>query len=316
MRQYIIRRLLLMVPVFWGATLFVFLAIRIVPGDMIMAQMTEGGTVDPALREQIMRELGIDVPVYVQYARWVSGVVQGDLGLSLVSRSPVTEEIVKRVPVSAELAVLAVLVAVLVGVPMGILAAVRQDSWIDYAARFTSIVWLSVPNFVIATLIVTLPAMWWGYSTPLGFVSFWEDPRTNLEKYLPAALALGALLSGIVTRMTRSAMLEVLREDYIRTAWAKGLRSSAVVVRHALKNALIPVVTILGDQFAHLLGGTIIVEKIFGIPGLGTLALQALNDKDYTMLQGITLLFAGVFLVTNLLIDVLYGWFDPRIRYS
>ncbi|HEX9494738.1 MAG TPA: ABC transporter permease [Candidatus Limnocylindria bacterium] len=316
MRAYLIRRAVLMVPVFWGVTLFVFLAIRIVPGDVIMSQMTEGGVVDPALREQLTRELGLDVPVHEQYLRWIAGVVHGDLGLSLVSRTPVANEITRRVPISAELAAIAVIIALLIGIPLGIAAAVKRDTWIDYVARFSSVVWLSVPSFVIATSVVMLPAMWWGYSAPLGFVSVADDPVHNLEKFLPAAFALGALLSGVITRLTRSMMLETLREDYVRTARAKGLGSRVVVVRHALKNALIPVITITGDQFATLLGGTVIIEKIYGIPGLGTLALQSLMDKDYTVLQGVTLFFAAVFLIMNLLVDVTYGWFDPRIRYS
>ncbi len=316
MRRYILRRLFLMIPVFWGVTLFVFLAVRLVPGDVIMNQMTEGGVVNPELRGQIERELGLDAPLYVQYFRWLGNALRGDLGLSLVSRTPVANEIVRRIPISAEVALLAVLVAVIIGIPLGLAAAVKRDGPIDFIARFTSIVWLSVPSFVIATSIVLLPAMWWGYSAPLGFVSLTADPLHNLEKFLPASAALGALLSGVVTRMTRAVMLETLREDYIRTAWAKGLAARAVVIRHAMKNALIPVITIIGDQFAALLGGTVIIEKIYGIPGLGTLALQALNDKDYTMLQGVTLFFAGVYLVMNLLIDTTYGWFDPRIRYS
>jgi peptide/nickel transport system permease protein len=278
--------------------------------------MSEGGTINPAMYNQISQELGLDVPVQLQYVRWLGGIVHGDLGLSLTSRAPVTNEITRRLPITAELAILAVVIAILMGIPLGIVAAARRDSWIDYAARFSSVVWLSVPSFVIATSIVMLPAMWWGYSAPLGFVSLMSDPGANLQKFLPSAFALGALLSGIVTRMTRSAMLEVLRDDYIRTARAKGLRSSAVLVRHGLKNALIPVLTILGGQFAALLGGTVIVEKIYGIPGLGTLALQALTDKDYTMLQGITIFFAAVFLVINLSIDLLYGWLDPRIKYA
>ena len=316
MRRYALRRVLLMIPVFWGVTLFVFLAIRLVPGDVILSQMTEGGVVNPALRDELSRELGLDVPVHVQYLRWLGGVLHGDLGLSLVSRTPVANEIMRRIPISAELAAIAVLVAVFIGVPLGLAAAVRRDTWIDYVARLASVVWLSVPSFVIATSVVMLPAMWWGYSAPLGFVSLTGDPIQNLEKFIPAAFALGALLSGIITRLTRAVMLETLREDYVRTARAKGLANRAVVVRHAMKNALIPVITIAGDQFATLLGGTVIIERIYGIPGLGTLALQALNDKDYTILQGVTLFFAAAFVVVNLLVDITYGLFDPRIRYS
>ncbi len=316
MRQYILRRLLLILPVLWGASLFVFLAIRVVPGDVILARMQEAHSIDAQLREHIVRELGLDVPLHVQYWRWLSGVVTGDLGLSLISREPVSKEISRRIPISAEVAALALVVAVLIAIPLGTLSAVKQDTWVDYVARLLSIFWLSVPNFVIGTAIIMIPALLWRYSAPLGFPSLLHEPAQNLEKIMPAALALGALLSGVTTRMTRSTALEVLREDYIRTARAKGLAERIVILRHALRNALIPVFTIVGDQFAALLGGTVIVETIFGIPGLGTLALTALRDKDYTMIQGVTLFFAFVHVVTNLTIDLVYAWFDPRIRYS
>jgi len=315
-RQYILRRLLLILPVLWGASLFVFLAIRVVPGDVILARMQEAHSIDAQLREHIVRELGLDVPLHVQYWRWLSGVVTGDLGLSLISREPVSKEISRRIPISAEVAALALVVAVLIAIPLGTLSAVKQDTWVDYVARLLSIFWLSVPNFVIGTAIIMIPALLWRYSAPLGFPSLLHEPAQNLEKIMPAALALGALLSGVTTRMTRSTALEVLREDYIRTARAKGLAERIVILRHALRNALIPVFTIVGDQFAALLGGTVIVETIFGIPGLGTLALTALRDKDYTMIQGVTLFFAFVHVVTNLTIDLVYAWFDPRIRYS
>ncbi len=318
MRQYVLRRLLLTIPVLLGATLVVFLAIRIVPGDVLFARMSEGGAVDisPEMRARLLHDLGLDVPGYVQYWRWITSMIQGDLGLSLVSREPVVGEILRRIPISAELAVLALAVSVLIAIPLGILSAVKQDSWVDHGARLLSIFWLSVPSFVIATAIIMLPALWWRYAPPLGFTSFWDDPARNLQKYLPAAIALGALLSGVVTRLTRSTMLEVLREDYIRTARAKGLQERLVLIRHGLKNALIPVLTILGDQFAALLGGTVIVETIFGIPGLGTLALSALHDKDYTMIQGVVLFFAAVHTMLNLTVDLAYGWLDPRIHYQ
>ena len=305
-----------MVPVLWGASLFVFFAIRLVPGDVILTRMGEVHTIDPKLREEITHELGLDVPVLVQYVRWASSAVTGDFGRSLISREPVSKEIIRRIPISAEVALVGLVAAVLIAVPLGTLAALKQDTWIDYAARLLSVFWLSVPNFVIGTAIIMVPALLWRYAPPLGFPSFMDDPVQNLQKVLPPAVALGAILSGVTTRMTRSTVLEVLREDYIRTARAKGLEERIVVFRHTLKNALIPVLTIIGDQFAALLGGTVIVETIFGIPGLGTLALTALRDKDFTMIQGVTLFFAFVHASVNLGVDLVYGWFDPRIRYS
>ncbi|MEK7215963.1 MAG: ABC transporter permease [Chloroflexota bacterium] len=318
MRQYILRRLLLMIPVLLGTTVLIFATIRIVPGDVLMSQFSEAqtGTLTPQMRELLLHELGLDVPVHEQYLTWLGGLVRGDLGNSLTSRNPVGPELARRVPVSAELAVFAVLFAVLFGITSGVISALRQDSWVDHVARLVSIVWLSVPSFVVAILIVMLPAIWFRYAPPLSFVSLFDDPAKNLQKYLPAAIALGAVLSGSITRMTRSSMLEVLRDDYIRTARAKGLQERLVVTRHALKNGLVPVLTLIGDQFAHLLGGTVIVETVFNLPGLGTMAVRALHDRDYTTIQAVTLFYAAVFIMVNLAVDLAYAWLNPRIRYA
>jgi peptide/nickel transport system permease protein len=264
----------------------------------------------------MMQQLGLDEPGPVQYAKWLGGVVRLDLGLSLVTRTSVSAEIARRIPISGQVALFSVIFATAIAIPLGTLSALKPDSPIDYLARLVSIFWISVPNFVIGTIIILVPAMLWRYAPPPGYDSFIDDPVRNLQKVLPAALALGAVLSGILTRMTRSMMLNVLRDDYIRTARAKGLVEGLVVRRHALKNALIPVVTIAGGQLSALLGGTVIVESLFGIPGLGSMVNSALVAKDYTVLQGVTLFFATIYVTANLGIDMLYGWLDPRIRFS
>lgn len=315
MATYILRRLLLAIPVLWAASLLVFIAIRLVPGDVLIGNV-ELGPIDESVRQQILKDLGLDVPAPVQYVRWIGGIVQGDFGRSLVSHQPVLPEILRRIPVSAEIAVLAVFFATLIALPLGILSAVKQDSTLDYVARLLSIFWISVPSFVIGTVIILVPAILWRYAAAPGYETFFDDPVHNLQRVLPAALALGAALSGVLTRMTRSTMLNVLHDDYVRTARAKGVTESRVLVRHALKNALIPVVTIAGAQLGALLGGTVIVEALFGIPGLGTMANAALTAKDYPVIQGVTLFFATVYVAANLGVDLLYGWLDPRIRFG
>jgi peptide/nickel transport system permease protein len=314
MGKYILGRLILAVPVLFGSTLLVFVAIRLVPGDVLLGNIDQ--PIDESAKAQLMHDLGLDVPGPVQYVRWLGGVLRGDLGTSLITREPVMPEIVRRIPISAEIAILAVFFGMLIALPLGIISAVNQDKPLDYISRLLSIFWISVPSFVIGTVVILVPAILWRYAPPPGYDSLFEDPVHNLQKCLPAAIALGAALSGVSTRMTRSTMLNVLRDDYIRTARAKGATEPAVVLRHALKNALIPVVTITGGQLGALLGGTVIVEALFGIPGLGTMANAAVSAKDYPVIQGVVLFFASVYILANLGVDILYGWLDPRIRYS
>jgi peptide/nickel transport system permease protein len=315
MAHYAGRRLILAIPVLWAATLIVFVAIRLVPGEVLLTGV-DVGPIDDTVRARMIHDLGLDIPAPLQYLRWLGGILHGDFGLSLVSHQAVLPEIARRIPVSAEIALLSVVFGTLIALPLGAVSAIKQDTPLDYIARLLSIIWISVPNFVIGTIIILVPAILWRYAAPPGYASFFEDPVQNLQKVLPAALALGAALSGVLMRMTRSTMLDVLRNDYVRTARAKGVTEERVVSQHALKNALIPVVTIAGGQLGALLGGTVIVEALFGIPGLGTMANSALTTKDYPVLQGLTLFFATVYVLANLGVDLLYGWLDPRIRYS
>ena len=316
MAGYIARRLLLMIPVLWGVSLIVFIAIRMVPGDVIMAKMQGEFSTKPEQMARMRAELGLDVPGYVQYARWITGVAHGDFGTSMNTFRPVLSEIASRLPITAELAFLSLFFGTLIAVPIGIASAVYQDTWIDYLGRVLAMLALSVPSFVIATCLILFPSLWWGYFPPLGLAPFTQDPLQNLQQVIPAAIALGAILAGQITRLTRSSVLEVLRSDFVRTARAKGLADLAVIWRHVLKASLIPVVTLIGSDFGRLLGGTVVIEAIFAFPGMGLLTLTSIQLRDYTQLQGNVLFIAAVFVCFNLLVDLLYGVLDPRIRYS
>ncbi len=284
---------------------------------------SSGAAVD---RSYLERELGLDVPVYVQYGRWlglvpradgkISGLLQGDLGRSLWSRNPVMDDIVARWPVTVELGLIALIIAQLIALPPGIISALRQDTWSDYAARSFAIACIAVPDFWVGTMIIVFPSIWWGYMPPLKYVTLAQDPIGNLKMMIIPAIVLGMSLSGLTMRMTRTMMLEVLRQDYVRTAWAKGLREIAVIVRHVLKNALIPVVTIVGLRLAVLVGGTVIIEQIFVLPGMGRLLIQAITQRDYPMVSAIMLFFAIVMVAANLLVDLTYGLLNPRIHYQ
>jgi peptide/nickel transport system permease protein len=316
MLGYILRRLILTLPVLWGVSLIVFIAIRMVPGDVILAKMQGEFSTKPEQIAQMRADLGLDVPAYVQYFRWIGGVVRGDFGTSMNTFRPVLSEIVSRLSITAELAILSLIFGTLIAVPIGVLSAVFQDSWIDYLGRVLAMLALSIPSFVIATSLILFPSLWWGYFPPLGLAPLFERPLENLQQVIPATIALGAILAGQIMRLTRSSVLEVLRSDFVRTARAKGLRDLLVVWRHVLKASLIPVVTLIGSDFGRLLGGTVIIESIFAFPGMGLLTLTAIQLRDYTQLQGNVLFIAAVFVLFNLLVDLLYGVLDPRIRYS
>jgi peptide/nickel transport system permease protein len=305
-----------MLPVLWGVSLIVFTAIRLVPGDVILAKMQGEFSAKPEQMERMRAELGLDVPGYVQYFRWIGGVVRGDFGISMNTFRPVLSEIASRIPITAELAILSLLFAILIAVPVGVASAVYQDSWIDYAGRLMAMLALSVPSFVIASALILFPSIWWGYFPPMGLAPLTSRPLENLQQVLPATIALGAILAGQVMRLTRSSVLEVLRSDFVRTARAKGLSGFAVVSGHVLRASLIPVVTLIGSDFGRLLGGTVIIETIFAFPGMGLLTLTSIQLRDYTQLQGNVLFIATVFVLFNLLVDLLYGVLDPRIRYS
>ena len=321
MRAYVVRRILLLIPTFFLLTILVFLSVRFIPGDAIdillsrMVMTTGGGSgID---RPELERRLGLDVPVHVQYVRWMGGILlRGDLGTPMLRPEPVGELIAGRLPATIELGLVAVIVGVLIGVPIGIYSAVRQDTVGDYVGRSFAIFGLATPNFWLATIILVFPAIWWGWSPPLRLMRLSDDPVRHLSMFIVPGLILGTYLAASTMRMTRTMMLEVLRQDYIRTAWAKGLRERLVILRHVIKNALIPVVTLVGLQVPIIVGGSVIMEQMFAIPGLGRLMIDALFDRDYPLISGINLFFAVAVMVINLLVDVLYAYLDPRVHYG
>ena len=270
---------------------------------------------DGDFREIIRHRLGLDVPVHVQYGRWIGGVLQGDLGVSLRSDQPITPKILSRLPVTFELGVFAIMIGLLISLPIGIYSAIRQNTISDYAGRGIAIILISVPIFWTATMMMLYPSLWWGWSPSMELIHFTEDPLGNLGMFLLPAAILGMVLSGTTMRMTRTMALEVLRQDYIRTAWSKGLKERVVVMRHVLKNALIPVVTIVGFQLPLLIGGSVIIEQIFVLPGLGALLLESIEKRDYPIVSGINLFIATAVVLINLLIDLTYAFLDPRVRY-
>ncbi len=317
MRAYIIRRLLLMVPGLLILTVLVFLSVRFIPGDAIDLMTMEygSGEVD---REALERELGLDVPFYVQYGRWMGGIfLHGTLGKSLFGGAfSVEEKILDRLPVTIQLGVLAIAIGLVIALPVGIYSAIRQDTAADYLGRSVAIIGLATPNFWLALMVMLYPAIWWGWSPPMQWVPVTEDPLGNLAVLIIPSLILGTYLSAATMRMTRTMMLEVLRQDYIRTAWSKGLKERVVIIRHAVKNALIPVVTLIGLQMPILVGGSVIMENIFNLPGLGRLMVAALEDRDYPVVSGVNLFFATMVMGINLLIDLMYPVLDPRVRYK
>jgi peptide/nickel transport system permease protein len=315
MSTYVTRRVGQGLVVLWLVSFVVFSLVRILPGDAVIMQLDQAAAPTPETLARARQELGLDRPFLHQYRSWMAGVVQGDLGRSLITRRPVTQELLKRVNLTAHLAVMSVIIALLIALPIGVLSAVRQDTASDYLGRLFAILGLSLPDFWLATVVITFLAIWFQWIPPIGFAPIWVDPARNLSQLLIPATIIGARLAAVSMRMTRSSLLEVLRQDYIRTARAKGHRERAVILRHALKNACIPVVTIVGQQFSVLLGGTVIVEFIFLQPGVGSLMLDAVQLRDYTLIQGAVLFFAVVIVTMNLLVDVSYAWLDPRIRY-
>ena len=317
MRAYIIRRLLLIIPTLFILTILVFLSVRFIPGDVIdviQGRMEYLGTVD---REGLERRLGLDVPAYVQYGRWIGGIFRhGSFGESLIGGWAIEEKIIGRLPVTIQLGVMAIVIGLLIALPVGIYSAIRQDTAADYLGRSIAIIGLATPNFWLGIMVMIYPAIWWGWAPPMELIPFTEDPLGNLWVFLIPSLILGTASSAATMRMTRTMMLEVLRQDYIRTAWAKGLKERVVIMRHAVKNALIPVVSLIGLQLPILVGGAVIMENIFNLPGLGRLLVNALNDRDYPVVSGVNLVFATMVVGVNLMIDLIYLYLDPRVRYS
>ena len=328
MQAYIIRRLLLMIPTFLVVTITVFFLIRFVPGsiiDQMVQQMgaTGGGLIET--REQLEEVLGLDVPVHRQYGAWLgvwpnkeghfSGILQGDVGSSLWRRVPVSQEIFERLPISLELGILGIITALILAIPIGTYSAIRQDSWGDYTGRSIAILAISLPSFWVGTMVMVYPSIWWGWSPAIKYIPFVTNPLGNLQQFIIPAVILGMVLSGGTMRMVRTMMLEVLRQDYIRTAWAKGLTERVIVLRHALKNALIPVITVVGSQIPILIAGEVIIETIFVLPGIGLLLVEALGRRDYPVISGVNLFTATAVMIVNLVVDLTYGYLDPRVQY-
>ncbi len=317
MISYLIKRLILIIPTFIFITLIVFLSIRLVPGsviDLIEADMAGVGDID---REKIRQIMGLDVPAHIQYVRWLGNIVlHGDFGDSIWKGVPVVEEMKARLPVSIELGILGIIVGLTIAVPIGVYSAVRQDTVGDYVTRSFAILCIAIPNFWLGTMIMVYPSIWWDWTPPLEYIPFFENPGKNLLQFIVPAITLGAALAGITMRMTRTMMLEVLRQDYIRTAWSKGLKERIIIMRHAMKNAMIPVVTFVGLFLPVLIGGTVIIEKIFALPGMGRLVLEAISRRDYGIVSGVMFFMAITILLINLLVDLTYAYLDPRIRYK
>src|SRR5215471_2555986 len=314
MHPYLARRLLLVVPTLLGVSLFVFLLVRLLPGDAVAMLQQDYSYARDA--DELRTRLGLDRPVQIQYFDWLVNVLQGNLGTSLRTNQPVTTEIFNRLPVTAELGVMAIVFGLLISIPVGVISAVRQDTRTDYLARGSAIAMLAIPGFWLGTLVITLPSIWWQWTPPLRYTRLWDDPGKNLSQMILPAVILGIALSGTVMRLTRAQMLEVLRQDYVRTASAKGLDERAVVFRHALRNAFIPVLTLLGLEVAIIVGGAVVIENVFALPGVGRYLLEGIQYRDYPLIQAVNLIFATVIVLANLLVDLLYGWFDPRVRYA
>ena len=318
MRAYVIRRLLLIFPTLFILSAIVFLSVRFIPGDVVDALEIKLDLIGELDRSAIERRLGLDKPVHVQYAQWMSGILlRGSLGQSLYDDpSTIEARIIGRLPVTVQLGVIAVVIGLVIALPVGILSAIRQDTAADYTGRSIAIIGLATPNFWLGTMVMIYPAIWWNWSPPMEWRPAGDDPIGNLQMLLIPSAILGTAMAAGTMRLTRTMMLEVLRQDYIRTARSKGLKERAVVIRHAVKNALIPVVTAIGLQLPILIGGSVIIESIFNLPGLGSFALDALRDRDYPVIAGVNLFFATAVVGINLIIDLVYPYLDPRVRYT
>jgi peptide/nickel transport system permease protein len=317
MLGYIVKRLLLMIPTLFGVAVLIFLLLRVVPGDVVEARYLSQGSQFQSqdLMDIERKKLGLDQPLWKQFTSWMGGVLRLDFGLSMWTGSPITEEIKLRFALSLQVAVMATVVATLLAIPLGILAAVKQDTWIDYAVRVFSIAGLAMPSFWLGILMILAMLIFFKWLPPMVFTPFWVNPWENMAQLIWPALAVGYRYSAVATRMMRSAMLEVLREDYIRTARAKGLWLKLILSRHAMKNAMLPVITVIGLEFAFLLGGLVVTEQVFNLNGLGRLFVEAIAHRDYTLTQALVLIVAAVFIFVNFATDIAYALIDPRIRF-
>lgn len=318
MREYVIRRLLLVIPIMLGVSFLTFAIFRIIPGDPCVLEQGFGAT--PETVRDCREAHGLNDPWFKQYASWVTNVAQGDLGTSLTeSDLKVTTELDRRLPVTIELMIMTMILSLVLGIPPGVLSAIRPGTPLDWISRFSSVLWLSIPQFYLGILVITFGANWFNWTPPQfgrGYVPFMDDPWVNLQQFFFPSLVLALGIAAVIMRLTRSSMLEVMRNDYIRTAWSKGLKERTVVWRHAVKNALIPVVTLIGLQLGGLLGGAVIIEALFNLNGVGKYALEAIVRRDFITVQSVVLVFAATFVFTNLLVDIVYAWLDPRIHYA
>jgi len=316
MWKYLTKRFLLMFPTLLGVAIVTFLLIRVIPGDVVELRLAgDRGSVSQEMLDRERARFGLDRPVLEQFVTWISGVVRLDFGTSMWTGAPIWQEIKLRAALSFQVAVMATIVAVLLAVPLGVVAALKQDSWVDYAVRIFSIAGLAVPSFWLGIVMILAMLIVFKWLPPMVYTPFWVNPWQNMLQLIWPALAVGYRYSAVATRMTRSAMLEVLREDYIRTARAKGLMQKLVLSRHALKNAMLPVLTVIALEFAFLIGGLVVTEQVFNLNGLGLLFVQAVAHRDYTLIQALVMLVAGCFIIVNFAMDIAYAWLDPRIRY-
>jgi peptide/nickel transport system permease protein len=319
-RAYAIRRLFLIVPTLLLVTIIVFLSVRFIPGDVIdqlVSEINVENTMSyPEARALIEARLGLDKPVYLQYWHWLGRVARGDLGTSMRNDRSITADFLAKVPISIELGLWAMIIGLLISLPIGIYSAIRQDSWGDYVGRTIAILMMSVPGFWIMTMVIVFPAIWWGWVPSMEYIPLNKDPLGNIIQFAIPGVIMGASFSGGLMRIVRTMMLEVLRQDYIRTAWAQGLSERVVNVRHALKNALIPVVTIVGMGLPGLIAGAVVTEQIFNLPGMGRYLFDAINRRDYPIISAINLMMAALVLFCNLAVDLTYSWLDPRVQYQ
>lgn len=314
MFAYILRRLLMLIPVLFGISVFIFLIMKMIPGDVVSTILGTEAT-DEA-RSQLEKQFGLNLPIYQQYLQWMGGVLTGDFGVSLRTGKPILGDILSRFGLTLELTLLSAFISWIIAIPLGIVAALKRNTSTDFGVRIISLLGVSVPNFALATLLLLVLSLAFSYYPPAGYVSLFEDPMKNLQMMILPAFVLGTAMAGAVMRMTRSSILEVLRQDFIRTIRAKGASERIVIFNHALKNAMIPILTIIGMQIGTLLGGTVIIEQIFSLPGLGQMVLTAINQRDYPVVQGAVLFIATVFVLINLFVDILYSYLDPRITYK
>lgn len=316
MTRYVLTRVLLMIPTLFAVAVLIFVLIRVIPGDIVELRLVSGGSfVTKQVIETERARLGLNKPLWRQFGDWMAGLARLDLGTSMWSGDPVVHEIAIRFQLSLQLAIMATLIAVAIAIPLGTLAAVRRGTWIDYAVQVVSVSGLAVPSFWLGILFILFLLSVFQWLPPLTFTPLWKDPRANLLQLIWPALAVGYRYSAVTTRMTRSSLLEVLREDYVRTAWSKGLAEPSVVRRHAIRNAMLPVVAVIGLEFAFLIGGLVVTEQVFNLNGIGKLFVDAISHRDYTLIQGLLLLVATAYVVMNLAIDLMHAWLDPRIAY-